>query len=154
VVVRAAGLLDQHLGTIVHSAVLRLSLQTRQVGEAHQPVRDLDQIRTFLTSQGPIAIVDMPWMPVFMFVCYLVHPWLGFLSLGGGLLLVAITLLTERASRIPARDVAQGASQRSTMVEGDRRNSETIKAMGLGGALSRRWTTLNETYLAAVEPIW
>lgn len=151
VVVRAAGLLDKHLGTVVHSAVLRLALQTRQVGEAHQPVRDLDQIRAFLTGQGPIAIVDLPWMPVFLFVCYLIHPWLGLLSLAGGILLLVITLFTERASRVPARDVAQGASQRATMVEGDRRNSETIKAMGLGEALSRRWGTLNETYLAAVE---
>ena len=151
VVVRAAGLLDKHLGTIVHAAVLRLALQTRQVGDAHQPVRDLDQIRAFLTSQGPIAIVDLPWMPVFLFICYVIHPWLGLLSLAGGLMLLCITLFTERASRAPATEVAKGASQRSTMVEGDRRNSETITAMGLGEALSRRWTALNENYLAAVE---
>ena len=53
-----------------------LALRTRQAGEAHQPVRDLDQIRAFLTSPGPIAIVDLPWMPVFLSICFL-HPSLA-----------------------------------------------------------------------------
>ena len=57
-----------------------------------QPVRDLDQIRAFLTSTGPIAIVDLPWIPVFLFVCFLIHPWLGMASLAGGVLLLAMTL--------------------------------------------------------------
>jgi PrtD family type I secretion system ABC transporter len=151
VVVRAAGLLDRHLGATVHNAVVRLAIQSRQAGLAAQPVRDLDQIRTFLTSAGPIAIVDLPWMPVFLFICYLIHPWLGLLALAGGLMLLSATLLTERASRVPAREVAQGASTRAAMVEADRRNSETVLAMGLGEALAKRWATLNDAYLAAVE---
>jgi PrtD family type I secretion system ABC transporter len=151
VVVRGAGLLDRHLGTIVHNAVVRLALMNRQAGEAHQPVRDLDQIRAFLTSAGPIAIVDLPWMPVFLAICFFIHPWLGMLSLFGAMLLLTTTLLTERASREPARDVMRGAGQRMTMAEADRRNSETIVAMGLGNALAERWATLNEKYLAAVE---
>jgi ATP-binding cassette subfamily C protein len=151
VVVRAAGMLDQHLGTVVHRAVVRLANLTRQAGDAHQPVRDLDQLRTFLTSPGPMAIVDLPWMPVFLFVCYLIHPWLGSLALVGALLLIAMTLLTERASREPSRELQKGASHRSTVVEANRRNSETIVAMGLGPTMSDRWITLNEQYLASVE---
>ena len=151
VVVRGAGLLDRHLGTIVHNAVVRLALMNRQAGEAHQPVRDLDQIRAFLTSAGPIAIVDLPWMPVFLAICFLIHPWLGVLSLFGALLLLGTTLLSERASREPARDVMKGAGQRITMAEADRRNSETIVAMGLGDALAQRWATVNEKYLVSVE---
>lgn len=151
VVVRSAMLLDKHLGTVVHNAVVKLAIQSRQAGDAHQPVRDLDQIRTFLTSAGPIAIVDLPWMPVFLAICFLIHPWLGVLSLFGGLLLLSTTLFTERASREPARNVARGGAQRSTMVEADRRNSETITAMGLGDALARRWSKVNDAYLAAVE---
>ncbi|MBX6424994.1 MAG: type I secretion system permease/ATPase [Variibacter sp.] len=151
IVVRAAALLDRHLGTVVHRAVVRIAILTRQVSDAHQPVRDLDQIRSFLTSPGPIAIVDLPWMPAFLFICYLIHPWLGLLASAGGLLLVATTVLTERASRQPSREVQKGASQRATAVEADRRNSETIVAMGLGEAMAERWTALNERYLASVE---
>src|SRR5215831_455209 len=77
VVVRASALLDRRLALTVHDAVIRLALGARNAGDAQQPVRDLDQIRSFLTGAGPIAFVDFPWIPVFLFVCFLIHPWLG-----------------------------------------------------------------------------
>jgi PrtD family type I secretion system ABC transporter len=150
-VTRSAGFLDEHLSTVVHRAVIRLSASGRQTGEAHEPVRDLDQIRTFLTGQGPIAIVDLPWIPVFLLICGLIHPWLGILSLVGGIMLASATLLTERASREPAREANRSARARSVMLEADRRNSETTTAMNLQTALSQRWLALNAGYLASVE---
>jgi ABC-type protease/lipase transport system fused ATPase/permease subunit len=150
VVTRSAGFLDEHLSAVVHTAIIRLSAARRQTGEAHEPVRDLDQIRAFLTGQGPIAIVDLPWLPVFLVICGLIHPWLGMLALGGGVMLASATLLTERASRAPAREANRSARARSIMVETDRRNSETTTAMGLETALSQRWQALNAGYLAAV----
>src|SRR5439155_25586293 len=62
VVVRSAALLDQRLALAVHAAVVRLAVGPRQAGDAQQPVRDLDQIRSFLTGAGPIAMVDFPWI--------------------------------------------------------------------------------------------
>ena len=151
VVTRSAGFLDEHLCAVVHKAVIRLSAAGRQTGEVHEPVRDLDQIRTFLTGQGPIAIVDLPWIPVFLLICGLIHPWLGMLSLVGGIMLAGATLLTERASRALAREANRSARARSVMLEADRRNGETTMAMNLEAALSHRWLTLNAGYLAAVE---
>jgi PrtD family type I secretion system ABC transporter len=151
VVTCSAGFLDEHLSAVVHKAVIRLSAGGQQTGEAHEPVRDLDQIRSFLTGQGPIAIVDLPWIPVFLLICGLIHPWLGMLSLFGGITLASATLLTERASRAPAREANRSARARSVMLEADRRNSETTTAMSLETALSQRWLAINARYLAAVE---
>jgi PrtD family type I secretion system ABC transporter len=150
IVVRAAALLDQRLGLIVHGAVVRLAVQSGQPAEALQPVRDLDQIRAFLTSAGPIAIVDLPWVPVFLIVCFLVHPLLGVVATVGGLLLFAMTLLTERASRVPAQAVMREAAARSVVVEADRRNSETAVAMGMAGTLAQRWAVINNRYIATI----
>ena len=151
VLTRSAGFLDEHLYAVVHKAVIRLPPGGGQTGEGHEPVRDLDQIRTFLTGQGPIAIIDLPWIPVFLLICGLIHPWLGMLSLVGGVTLASATLLTERASRVPAREANRSARARSTMVEADRRNSETVTAMGMESFLSQRWLELNAVYLAAVQ---
>ena len=150
VVVRAAALLDTRLANTVHGAVIRLAIAGRRAGEGPQPVRDLDQIRAFLMSAGPIAILDMPWVPVFLSICFLIHPWLGLAATAGAIALVMMTLLTERASRAPARAAAHDAGGRSTMMEAQRRSSETIMAMGMAGALAQRWTALNSRYIAAV----
>jgi ATP-binding cassette subfamily C protein len=150
VVVRAAALLDQHLAVAVHGAVIRLAVSNRHPGEGPQPVRDLDQIRAFLTGAGPIAIVDLPWIPVFLLICFLIHPWLGFAATVGGIVLFTMTLLTERASRAPARTAAQDAGVRSVMVEAGRRGGETIVAMGMAGSLAQRWARVNNRYIGAV----
>jgi PrtD family type I secretion system ABC transporter len=150
VVVRAAALLDQHLALTVHRAGIHLAIASRHPGEGPQPVRDLDQIRAFLTGAGPIAIVDLPWIPVFLFICFLIHPWLGLAATVGGIVLFVMTLLTERASRAPARVAAQDAGMRSIMVEASRRSGETIIAMGMAGSLAQRWARVNNRYIAAV----
>jgi PrtD family type I secretion system ABC transporter len=149
IVVRAARLLDRRLETTVHKSVLHLALYSHNKAEAQVPVRDLDQIRTFLTGPGPVAIVDMPWMPVFLAICFLIHPWLGLVALAGGILLVVVAMSNERASRVPARAAANDGALRSAMIEADRRNSESVKAMGMGPALARRWTKINDRYIRA-----
>ena len=126
-------------------------LSAGETGEVHEPVRDLDQIRSFLTGQGPIAIVDLPWIPVFLLFCGLIHPWLGMLALMGGIVLAGTTLLTHWVSRMPARETNRSARARSITLEAHRRNSETIIAMSLEPALSQRWLTLNAGYLRAAE---
>jgi ATP-binding cassette subfamily C protein len=151
IVVRAASLIDWHLSTTVHDAVVQLAVRSRNPGDAHQPVRDLDTVRTFLTGAGPIAIVDLPWIPVFLAICYLIHPWLGYMSLAGAVILVLLTVLTERASRGPARTAAQDTGTRAAAVEADRRNSESVVAMGMGEAMGQRWSTINMNFLAAIR---
>jgi ABC-type protease/lipase transport system fused ATPase/permease subunit len=104
VVVRAAALLDQHLALTVHRAVIHLAIASRHPGEGAQPVRDLDQIRAFLTGAGPSPSSICLGSPcscssVFSFI-------LGLAAAVGGIVLLVMTLLTERASRAPARVAA------------------------------------------------
>ena len=153
VVVRSAAVLDQRLAMAVHGAVIRLTVTSRHPGDGPQPVRDLDAIRGFMTGAGPIAIVDLPWVPVFLIICFLIHPWLGVASTIGAVTLFTMTLLTERASRAPARAVAQDAGKRQIMVEAQRRGGETIIAMGMGGASAQRWSAVNDRYIAATASL-
>ena len=151
IVARAAASFDEHLGGVVHNAVIQLAVQSSRTNEVAQPVRDLDQVRAFLTGPGPIAILDLPWIPAFLLICFLIHPWIGVASLIGGAVLFVTTWANEVASRAPARAVAAGGVARAVAVEADRRNAESIIAMGQRGALAQRWSALNEAYLAAVE---
>jgi ATP-binding cassette subfamily C protein len=116
----------------------------------HQPVRDLDQIRAFLTGSGPIAILDLPWVPFFLAICFIIHPWIGWLSFGATIFLLAMALLTERASRRYVRSLNEDAGARMATIEADRRNSASVISMGMGQALSQRWAKLNQGYIATV----
>ena len=151
VVVRSATVLDNRLARAVHGAVMGLARTNRAPGEGAQPVRDLDQIRAFLTGGGPIAIVDLPWIPVFLFVCFLIHPWIGIASTVAGITLFSLTLLNERSSRALVRSAAEDATRRAIMIEGQRRSAETVRAMGMGGALAERWIKIHNRYLQTVS---
>lgn len=149
IIVRAAALLDRRLGSRVHASMVQISTLSRDPAQAHQPLRDLDQLRTFMTSNGPAAMADLPWAPVFLIVCFLLHPVIGVTALMGALALLGLTFLTEVASVQPIRDFAQHASQRNAIIESDRRNSESLIAMGMAGALAGRFVAINNRYLAA-----
>jgi ATP-binding cassette subfamily C protein len=117
-------------------------------GDGLQPVRDLDQIRGFLSGLGPTALFDLPWMPVYLGIVYVMHPWLGMLGAAGALVLIVLTILTEARSRAPTREAAETGAMRQALGEAIRRNAEAIRALGMGARLSGHWSRLNERHLS------
>jgi ATP-binding cassette subfamily C protein len=140
--------IDSALREDTFAAVQAIPLRLRRSGDGLQPIRDLDQIRSFLSGLGPTALFDLPWIPIYLVVITLLHPWLGVFSLAGAVLLVVLTALTEVRSAGPTREAAQSASQRLAFGEAARRNAEVIRAMGLGRRFQERWKTLNGQHLA------
>ena len=139
--------IDRELREKVFTAVQLLPLRTRQNGDGLQPVRDLDQIRSFLSGLGPTAFFDLPWIPIYLGIIFLLHPMLGMFSFAGALLLVSLTLLTDIKTSTPARNASRSGSERLAFGEAARRNAEVIRAMGLGGNMQRRWEELNDRHL-------
>lgn len=143
--------LDETLGGRVFDAVIRLPLKTRGDGDGLQPMRDLDQVRSFLASGGPSALFDMPWMPIYIGICFVFHFWIGVTALVGAFILVAITLLTEIRSHGPAKASARFAVLRNAVATEGRRNAEALHAMGMRRLAATRWQEVNQKYLAANE---
>ena len=149
--VRIGRYLDETLGLRVFDAMVRLPLKTRGDGDGMQPLRDLDQVRSFLASGGPTALFDLPWMPVYLGICFLFHFWIGVTALIGATVLVAITILTEIRTRGPAKAFARFAISRSSLAAEGRRNAEVLQAMGMRRQAAMRWREANQKYLAAHE---
>ena len=142
---------DERLGHRVFDALVRLPLKTRGDGDGLQPLRDLDQVRSFLSGGGPTALFDLPWMPIYLAICFLFHFWIGVTALIGATVLIAITTLTETRTRGPAKASSRlGVSRSALAVEG-RRNAEVLQAMGMRGQAVLRWQEINGKYLAAHE---
>jgi PrtD family type I secretion system ABC transporter len=138
---------DRLLRERVFGAVLLLPLRAPQTGAAMQPARDLEQIRSFLSSQGPSALFDLPWLPIYLAMVFLLHPYLGLLSTAGALVLASLALITEARSRAPARAQAASANRKQAYGEAVRRNAEVIRALGLGNRVSSCWGLRNEANL-------
>jgi ATP-binding cassette subfamily C protein len=131
----------------VFETIVRLPLM---VGNRRglQPLRDLDNVRSFLGSMGPGAFFDLPWLPLYLGICFAFHWLLGATALVGAIILVILTLITEILSRRPAREAMTLAARRNDLAQTSRRNAEVLLAMGMSGRLTRRWSEANETYLA------
>ena len=87
ILVRIGGSLDEALSGRIYSTILKLPLLIGYQKDGLLPLRDLDSVRSFLSGPGPIALYDLPWMPVFILVCYLFHPWIGLAALAGAAIL-------------------------------------------------------------------
>lgn len=145
---RIALRLDRSLRSRVFGLVVAQPLSARAGHDSLQPVNDLDQVRNFLAGPGPVALIDMPWMPFYLALVYLLHPWLGLLALAGAAVLVGLTIMTELRGRRPTRDSAGSAAGRRVFVEAARRNAEIVRALGMEGRLSQRWTALGDRHNA------
>jgi ABC-type protease/lipase transport system fused ATPase/permease subunit len=75
VLVRIGASLDEALSGRVFDILVRLPLKARPAGDGLQPIRDLDQVRSFLSGLGPTALFDLPWMPLYIAICFLFHFW-------------------------------------------------------------------------------
>ena len=143
--------IDNLLSGRVFDAVLRLPLRMRGGGDGLQPMRDLDQIRNFMGGGGPSAFFDLPWMPLYIFVCFMFHPLIGYAAIGGAVLIVLISLSAELLSRAPANTSARLAGPRNAALEAGRRNAEAVAAMGMGHRLRDRWQATNSEYLESQQ---
>ena len=149
--VRVGRSLDEDLSTRVYAAIAALPLRTRTGGDGLQPLRDLDQVRGFLSSVGPTALLDLPWMPLYLGLCFIFHFWIGMTALIGAIVLVSLTLLTEAKTQAPTKAAARFGATRTTLAEASRRNAEVLAAMGMTRPLAARWAKANEQYLDAQQ---
>src|SRR5271154_4186217 len=143
ILVRVGSSLDEALNSRVYDAIIRLPLKIGTRGDGTQPIRDLDTVRGFLSGIGPVAFFDLPWMPVYLAICFVFHTDIGLTALAGAIILVTLTVLTELRTRRPTRAATQFAAARNALMEASRRNAEAITAMGMVGRIAQRWGDLN-----------
>src|ERR1700761_3217257 len=93
---RVATLFDANLQRSIHAALATLPLRGVKPMLMQQPLRDLDQVRSFLSGMGPTAFLDMPWIPLFLAALFLFHPVIGLTALVGTAAIIAMTLLSEQ----------------------------------------------------------
>ena len=141
---------DAAIGPELYRAVAEMPLRSQHwQSEAPQPFRDLDAIRGFLGGSGPAALFDLPWLPLYLLLCYVLHPLLGYAALLAACFLLCLTLLTEVAGGAPARRALEAQSRRNALADHAQRGAEAVIAMGMMPALAARWRDAQLQHLHA-----
>jgi len=120
-------------------------------GERIDPVRDLDQIRQFFATSGPAALFDLPWTPLYLLVCFLFHPWLGWLTVAGALLVSMLAIWGELRCRAASKKIVHMAAQRQSVADRARRNAEALATMNLLARFEERFEASTNQFLAVQQ---
>jgi ATP-binding cassette subfamily C protein len=147
IMVRIGRSLDEDVSDRVYQAVVQFPLQMRRSSNALQPLRDLDQLRSFLSGAGPTALFDLPWIPLYLALCFAFHVWIGLTATIGALLLIALALITELLVRHSSINTISHGAARLALADASRRNAEVLAAMGMTHALCDRWQEINTHYM-------
>jgi PrtD family type I secretion system ABC transporter len=147
---RIGGWIDRR----VSGELLRLALSGDMAAERATSVhslRDLATLRGFVSGPAVFPLLDAPWLPIFVAVIFLLHPWLGWLALGGAAALLVLAVINEMATGAPIRASGAAAHHALDQAETAVRNADVVQAMGMAGALVRRWNSANGAMLDTLE---
>ncbi|MBP2230850.1 ATP-binding cassette subfamily C protein [Azospirillum agricola] len=108
---------------------------------AGQTMRDLNDLRGFMTSSAVTAPLELAWAPIFLAILFLLHPVYGWIAIGSALLLLAMGVLADALTRRPLAQANEASARAFADVAGAVRHAEAIEAMGMLPALARRWQT-------------
>ena len=139
--VRVGRKVEEGLRNRVFDAMSTLSLnKSTLVGS--MPVHDLNTIRQFISGQGPLAYFDMPYVPLYLLVVFLLHWILGVVATVAAVMILGLALLAERSTRAPSSAATLATAKAQAMTEETRRNAEALFSLGMKGAMRDRWSVI------------
>jgi len=134
--------IDVELGARLFKHLLALPIgyfQSRRVGDSVARVRELENIRTFLTGSALTLVIDLFFTLVFIVVMYLYSPLLTWIVLGSipFYLLISVCATPLFRERLKEK-FNRGAENQAFLVESVA-GVETLKAMAIEPQMQRRW---------------
>jgi ATP-binding cassette subfamily C exporter for protease/lipase len=147
ILIRAAARLDRILAHRVFQAVIDLAPRNGAVARNAQMLRDLDQFRSALAGHGAQFFFDVPWMPLFLLVLFLINPVLGAVALVGAASLLLLAFTHDRSTRESAEIASAAANRSYFLTDAVARHAGPVRAMGMTDALSVKWHVDRETMM-------
>lgn len=149
ILARAGAAFQATMDSRVFSAVLKRSVVPADRSKPASGLRDLESVQRLLSSPALFAVFDLPWVPIFIGAIFIFHPWLGYLALAGGLLLITLTFLNQLFSRKPVGEANGMSVAADNFAESIRESGEVIQGLGMRDSVMRRWQQYRERALQA-----
>jgi PrtD family type I secretion system ABC transporter len=135
---RVAARFQASLDLRVFDAVLRRAA-VRNDELAQTGLRDLESVQRFMSSPVLMALFDIPWTPFFIIAIMIFHPWMGYLAIVGGAVLICVTLLNQLMSKNPTMKSNMAVMQAERTADQIRQEAEMVQALGMREDAFKRW---------------
>ncbi|MEO1490991.1 MAG: type I secretion system permease/ATPase [Pseudomonadota bacterium] len=142
VLARAGARFQSLLDLRIFEAVLRRSVVPSDRAKPNIAARDLDSVRQLLSGPAPFALFDIPWTPIFLAAIFIFHPILGFVAIGGGVLLVVLTIANQIRSKEPSAEAQAASAEAENLGEALRQNAEAVQALGMRQRGMTNWSAM------------
>lgn len=139
ILVRVSTRLETLLNQRLFDVAYKQSLYTGGQRASSQPLDDLTSLRQFMTGNGLFAFFDAPWMPFYIAVMFLFHPWYGWVSVFTAIVLIIIAIINEKVTSKTLSDANALAITGRSLVNKNLRNAEVIESMGMLGNVRQKW---------------
>lgn len=144
--------IDVELGARLFHHLLALPMawfQARRVGDSAARVRELENIRNFITSSSLTLLIDLVFTSVFLAVMFAYSPLMTCIVLGSFPFYIAISAVATPLFRRRLEDkFRRGAENQAFLVESVS-GIETLKAMAVEPQMQRRWEEQLAGYVSA-----
>ncbi|MCK5356471.1 MAG: type I secretion system permease/ATPase, partial [Methyloprofundus sp.] len=139
ILVRVSTRLETLLNVRLFDVAYKQSLYSGGQRASSQPLDDLTSLRQFMTGNGLFAFFDAPWMPFYIVIMFLFHPWYGWAAVFTAIVLTIIAVINEKVTSKTLSEANGLAISGRSLVNANLRNAEVIESMGMLGNVRQRW---------------
>lgn len=134
---------EAQLSPLVLTNAVKSAIKSKALANSQQ-LRDLQTIKTYLTSPSLVAIMDLPWAVIFIIVLFMLHVWIGSLALIGGFVLIFIGFIADRSTKKLLETNNENFIISMRQVDQVTRNAEVVEVMGLMKNVMKSWQKTND----------
>ena len=139
IMVRVSSKLDILLSRDLYRASFKRALDSGGMDSSAQALNDLTGLRQFMTGNGLFAFFDAPWLPIYIAVMFMFHPWYGWMAIVCAIILVIFAILNEKMTGATLAAANKENIAASLYTNKNLRNAEVIESMGMLNTLIDRW---------------
>jgi len=137
---------DRKLASSTFAALFDLVVR-RMGGSNAQTLRDLDAVRSLLSGGAMSVLFDLPWIPIFMGILFIIDPWVGALTLLGGIAVLLLAIAQDRATHSALKEQSAASIKSYSFTDAALRNAEIVRALGMLPMLGGAWAHFRHTAL-------
>lgn len=148
IMVRVSTRIDTLLGSRLYDASFKQALYTGGMQANAQPLNDLTGLRQFLTGNGLFAFFDAPWVPIYIAIMFMFHPWFGIVAILSVIVLSTLAVVNEKVTSKMLAEANKENMAATQFTNKNLRNAEVVESMGMLGRIKDRWQEKNRKVLA------